>query len=291
MPFLNRLDYLETVVREGSIRKAAESLAITATALNRRILALEDEIGTPLFERLPNGVRLNAAGEIFLHHVRAQGSDLTRVLAQIADLSGLRRGQVHLSICPELHNGFLIQAIAEYRRHHPGVHFTLSEDTPEQALERLETFKADIAVSFETLPPVRVYPIVNIPQTIEVAMHEDHPLATKSAIRLHECRDYPIILPEQGALRTSIDVGLMQQQLSLAAIVVCSNPASLYEYLEYEHALSFHFALARPKHPLITSVALEIKDIGLAHLKIYTVKGRVLPVPAAKFLDQIARAI
>lgn len=291
MRLLNSFDYLETVAKEGSIRKAAEGLAITATALNRRILALEAEIGTALFERLPSGVRLNAAGELFVHHVRAQGSDLTRVLAQISDLSGLRRGQVRLSICSEMQNGVIIKAIADYRRDYPGVNFALFDDSPEETLERLETFKVDIAVSFEVLPPTRVHLITNIPQAIEVAMHPNHPLAQKSCVRLHECRDYPIILPSENTLRTSIDVGLMQQGLNITPTMVCNNTASIHEYLGYENTLAFHFALARPNLPHVHSVPLHSKGLGLAHLKLYKIKGRVLPVPAAKFLDQIVRAI
>ncbi len=289
MRFLNSFDYLEVVVREGSIRKAAEGLAITATALNRRILALEAEIGTPLFERLPSGVRLNAAGELFLHHIRAQGSDLTRVLAQIADLSGLRRGQIRLSLCSEIQNGMIMQAIAEYRRDYPGVSFALFDDDAEATLEQLETFKVDIAVSFDALPPTRVHLISSIPQTIEVAMRTQHPLAAKSCIRLHECRDYPIILPAENTLRTSIDVGLMQQSLNMSPIVVCNTAVSTHEYLEYENALGFHFALARPRVPHIHSVPVHSKDLGLAHLKLYKIKGRVLPVPSAKFLDHMMR--
>ena len=63
MRHLTHLNYIDVVAKEGSIRKAADKLAITSTALNRRILALEEEIGSPLFERLPSGVRLNTAGE------------------------------------------------------------------------------------------------------------------------------------------------------------------------------------------------------------------------------------
>ena len=291
MRLLNSFEYLEAVAKEGSIRKAAESVAITATALNRRILALETEIGMPLFERLPSGVRLNAAGELFLHHVRAQGSDLTRVLAQIADLSGLRRGQVNLSLCSEMQSGAIAKAIAHYRRDYPGVNFALFETNPEETLERLETFKVDIAFSFEVLPPTRTHLITNMPQTIEVAMNPNHPLAQNSCVRLHECRDYPIILPSDNTLRTSIDVGLMQQGLNITPIMVCNNAASIHDYLGYENTLAFHFAFARPNFPHVHSVPVRSKDLGLAHLKIYKIKGRVLPVPAAKFLDQIVRTI
>ena len=47
MKHLSHLSYIDMVARAGSIRKAAEQLNITSTALNRRILALEDELGMP----------------------------------------------------------------------------------------------------------------------------------------------------------------------------------------------------------------------------------------------------
>ena len=55
---------IEAVARAGSMRRAAEDMAITASALNRRIRRFEAEFGAELFERLPGGVRLNAAGEL-----------------------------------------------------------------------------------------------------------------------------------------------------------------------------------------------------------------------------------
>ncbi len=90
MRHLTSLRYIDAVAKAGSIRGAAESLAITSTALNRRILALEEELGVPVFERLPHGVRLSSAGEILIHHIRNQISDMERVRSQIADLSGVR---------------------------------------------------------------------------------------------------------------------------------------------------------------------------------------------------------
>ena len=97
MRHVRLLHYVDAVARTGSIRKAAEQLNITASALNRRIQDLEDELDTPIFERLPRGVRLNAAGEIFIRHIRNQIADLARVRSQIEDLSGFRRGTVAIA--------------------------------------------------------------------------------------------------------------------------------------------------------------------------------------------------
>ena len=54
--------YFDKVRRCGSFREAARSLNVASSAVNRQILKLEEELGTPLFERLPSGLRLTAAG-------------------------------------------------------------------------------------------------------------------------------------------------------------------------------------------------------------------------------------
>ena len=64
------LRYLDEVARSGSIRKAADRLNVAASAINRQILSLEAELDTPLFERLPGGLRLTASGEELIAHVR-----------------------------------------------------------------------------------------------------------------------------------------------------------------------------------------------------------------------------
>ena len=79
---LTPLVYIDVIARAGSIRKAAETLAINSTALNRRVLALEEELGVPIFERLPRGVRLSTAGELLVAHIRAQMSEIEKLQGQ-----------------------------------------------------------------------------------------------------------------------------------------------------------------------------------------------------------------
>ena len=55
MKHLKTFDLIEAVMRAGSIRKAAEDMNLTASALNRRIQNFEQEFGSLIFERLPRG--------------------------------------------------------------------------------------------------------------------------------------------------------------------------------------------------------------------------------------------
>jgi Bacterial regulatory helix-turn-helix protein, lysR family len=83
------LTYVDAVARHGSIRKAADALSVASSALNRQILDLETDLGTALFERLPRGVRLTAAGEVFLAYARQAISELKAVESQVEQLRGL----------------------------------------------------------------------------------------------------------------------------------------------------------------------------------------------------------
>jgi hypothetical protein len=52
------IHYFDAVRRAGSIREASRRLNVASSAVNRQILKLEAEIGAPLFDRLPGGLKL-----------------------------------------------------------------------------------------------------------------------------------------------------------------------------------------------------------------------------------------
>ena len=87
----------------GSIRKAADALNVASSALNRQILDLEADLGSRLFERLPRGVRLTAAGEVLLAYSRQAISQLKAVESQIEQLRGLVRGHVAATVVHASH--------------------------------------------------------------------------------------------------------------------------------------------------------------------------------------------
>jgi len=294
MRALINLKYVETIGREGSIRKAAEKLAITSTALNRRILALEEELGYPLFERLPSGVRLNTAGEIFVDFVRRQFSDLERVRSQMADLAGMRRGNITIISTPEALKTFLPEQLSIYRRQYPQVTFEIRRAFGTEAEEALANLEADIALTMEPVKSPQFRVMATALQKIHVLMAADHPLAGKSEMRLRDCIGYPVILPSaRNGLRQLIDLSLLITPLPLGVVGESDSLDFLHTYLQKEQALSFQVPIAHDpaSEGKLKAIPLSERDIKRGVLHVGHLKDRVLSVAAAKFLEQIMTAL
>ena len=109
------LRYFVEVARCGSVRRASEKLYVAASAVNRQILKLEDELGTELFDRIPNGMRLNAAGERLLRHVQTTLHDFQVTRSELDALKGDRTGHVKVASMDSLFVDVLPSAIESFR--------------------------------------------------------------------------------------------------------------------------------------------------------------------------------
>lgn len=287
--------FIDVIARSGSIRKAAETLAITSTALNRRVLALEDELGVPIFERLPRGVRLSTAGELLILHLRSQASDFDKLKGQLADLAGERRGHVSIACSQALLPFFLPDQIGRYRTEHPGVTFSVRLRDREAAEAALVEHSADLALVFEPIRLSDVQILASVRQPIHAVMAETHPLADKPVLRLRDCAPFPVALPTaQYGVRHLIDLALMRSSLQLRIAIESDNFAFLRLYPAHEPVVGFQIPIGLPEDPNgegIVSRPVDARDVPEGRLYLCQLRGRTLPVAAAKFAAQIEGAL
>jgi len=142
------LTYFRETARQGSIRRAAAKLNVAASALNRQVLKLEAELGTPLFDRLPGGMRLTAAGELLLQHVVATLHDFDGLRARIDDLRAARSGHVAIAAIDSLLVDFLPRAVDQFRRDFPAVTHALDAVAPAEVPRIVAAGEADIDPDF-----------------------------------------------------------------------------------------------------------------------------------------------
>ena len=293
MRHLKLLANVVEVARSGSIRKAAERLNLTPSAMNRRIQDLEAEVGTPLFERRPRGVRLTTAGEMFVRYARSQIAEAERMLSQVEDLRGLRRGPIQIACSQDLALDFLPSRIADFQKQHPKVLFDLKVMDHERALASLAAYEVDLALVYRPAmwPSLRV--IASIPQRLVVIVRSDHPLAARKTVRLSECAEYPAALPDRTLSgRQVLDEVTTRRDLRFNMLAE-SNSFEMLRGLVYRcNMISFQIEIGAPSSDLgmgLTGRPVDVRDLPTADLVLCQLRGRSLPVAAATFAELLLK--
>ena len=296
MRHLDTYRHLIAIAHAGSIRAAADEFAITSTALNRRILALEDELGTVIFERLPRGVRPTAGGEVVLAHARAQLEEAERLRSRLEDLSGARRGHVAVACAHQaLLRDVLPRTISRYRDVHPGVAFTVQECDPVEAAALLSERRVDLAVVFEPQAMPQVEPVSTILEPIRAAFAVDHPLATETGpVRLRDCVRHPLVLPVMSyGVRRLLEKAALRAGLRLEPTVE-SNSYELLRAAALTHgAVTFEIATGQGPETAGERVTrpLSTRDAPPGLLFVGRLRDRALPVAAAAFAELLVDAL
>ena len=114
--------YFLEVVRCGSITKASEKLNVASSAVSRQIARLEEELGTPLFDRHARGTVPNAAGELLAAYALRMQLETERIGNELLALKGLRRGDVKIACNSGFAVHFVPTLVESFRRQHPGIH-------------------------------------------------------------------------------------------------------------------------------------------------------------------------
>lgn len=218
---------LDAVARRGSVRKAAETLHLTAAAVHQQIVNLEQQVGTPLFDRLPRGMQLTAAGEIVLGAVRRMQRDYDQALAQLEGLRMLRRGQVDLGVPHASAESLLPGVLREVLARHPGLRFDVRTGNGETLLRWLAGGEVDLAFCLQRVPPAGVEQVRAWPQRLGAAVAPGHPLVARGArLKLRDCLAHPLVLPSPDMeLRLIADRLAARDRRTLEPVVQTSSVA------------------------------------------------------------------
>ena len=122
----NHLALFRAVAEAGGFSRAAGVVRVSQPAISMQVAELEDAVGTPLFDRLPRGVRLTHAGTVLLDYARRIAVLEADAERAMRELRGLERGRLALGASMTI-GGYLLPAmLGEFRRRHPAVQLHLT---------------------------------------------------------------------------------------------------------------------------------------------------------------------
>jgi DNA-binding transcriptional LysR family regulator len=212
--------YFAAVAQHNSIRDAADALNVAQSALSRQILKLEETFGVRLFERLPRGVTLTAAGEVYLRYARDQIAQAEHMRAEFHALNGMHRGRVRISAIESLTRSLLPRLIAAFREQHPGVGFDVKMDGSEHIIEAVREIDTDIGITYYSQPASDLAVRVSAREPLVAIVAAGHALAQKKSVGLRDVAAFPTALTTRGSRsRSLIDTACWKAGVSLSPVL------------------------------------------------------------------------
>jgi len=187
------LRYVAAVAQLGSVQAAAREVSISASAIDRQILQLEEQLGVPLFERSPKGMRVTAAGEMLLALHQRIGHDLERTLSDLRQLQGVHHGRVKLAAMDSHANGLLPRFVSDLTQRHPGISLDVEVSSPDSATAALAGGQVDVAAIFNLKPAKELHILWSTDLPLGCVMAPGHALAAGAGVTLAEVAAWPLV--------------------------------------------------------------------------------------------------
>jgi DNA-binding transcriptional LysR family regulator len=188
---LRHLRYFIAVGEEQHFGRAANRLHVVQPALSRQIGDLERELGFLLFDRLPRGVRLNAAGKLFLNDARRILQDVDEAKRRAERMALGHAGTLRIGIATAVSwHGLVVNAFREFRRRHPDVELVVHHLVSVHQVEAVVSGRLDAGLAAAVTPwheelEHRQFAL----DRMVLAVPKGHPLTKRKRIRVRDLRD------------------------------------------------------------------------------------------------------
>jgi DNA-binding transcriptional LysR family regulator len=195
---MRALECLVAIVDRGSLTKAAAVLRMSQPALSHQIAAVERELGTPVIERLPRGIRPTAAGLAVAAEARVALAAAERAALAGRRVAAGRGGRIRIACAETMTAWVLVPVLRDWRRRFPDVELDLKEYTSADRMQEvLAAGGADLAVGPR---PGRLDEHTELlgQEEIVVVAAPEHRFAGLAAVPLAELAAEPLVHYHQG---------------------------------------------------------------------------------------------
>lgn len=189
-----QLRYFFHIAELEHFGKAAERLHIAQPALTRQVKQLEEEIGVELFERLPRGVKLTAAGHVFFAQTRDLLAQCDKMIKLTQQVSRGQSGLLRIGFADGVtFNKTFSGILRTFRQSYPNVVLDLIPATSLEQAELIARRDLDLAFVY-WLPKGQSFKSIQFEEEeLMLAVSKSSPLAKRKTLSIKDVGDYPIV--------------------------------------------------------------------------------------------------
>jgi LysR family transcriptional regulator, low CO2-responsive transcriptional regulator len=212
MSLMTQLRAFHLVADAGSFSLAARTAGLSQPTLSAQVRALEASYAVDLFDRRGRGVRMTPTGQsLFALTTRLVAAE-EEARALLTGGRALTRGHLRVSADSAYH---VMPILAELKRLHAGLTFTLKIDNSAAVLDHLTEHGADIAVMAKMTSDPRIFSMKLREDRLIVFVPQGHAWARRRQIRISELAGRDIVVRERGSITREV----FEARLAQAGVV------------------------------------------------------------------------
>lgn len=267
------------VAEARSFTTAAREAGLSQPTLSAQVKKLEARHGVSLFNRRGRRVELTAMGQnlqqittrLFAAHAEAE--------ALLAGAETLRRGHLRIAADSAAH---VMPLLAQLRRHHGGVTFSLGIDNSAEVLARVLAYDADIGVAARRSPDPRLHSQALKQDRLVVFVPRSHAWARRRRIAVEELQGRDLVIREPGSVtREVFEARLAEAGVRPAALIEVQSREAVREAVLAGFGIGVVFQSERGTDPTIHTVEVDGVDLTVAEYVICLEEHRRLPLVRA----------
>lgn len=233
-----QLKVFEAVARLLNYTRAAKELHLSQPAVSMQIKQLEEQVDTPLIEKLGKKLYLTEVGHEMYNYARSTMQQLLDLEETIAQMKTLQQGHLKLAVASTA-NHFVIRLLARFAKVHPKIRISLDVTNRSSLLELLDKNECDLVIMGR--PPINhnlsSSPFMENP--LVVVAHPGHKMVGKKQVSLKELANHEFVTREPGSgTRSAIERFFSEHKLELKSKMEMSNNRAIKHAAEEDLGLA-----------------------------------------------------
>ncbi|GGE35321.1 LysR family transcriptional regulator [Pullulanibacillus camelliae] len=234
---LRQLEYFIAICEELHFTKAADKMGISQPNLSLQIKALEEEIGTPLLDRIGKRIAITEAGHVLLKHAHDIFQTLHNARLEMDDLRHQRGGSLGVGALPSELDFRLTPMFIDFCKKYPNIKLRIFSEV--KLTELVLSNEIDIGISAKPLFDSRLVIRPLVKEAYGIVVSKNNELSSKKSIALHELQGMPIVTYPKGFwARDFLENYCHQHGIHLNVVVETSSNPSLFNFVRENIAVA-----------------------------------------------------
>lgn len=196
---LRQLEVFLAVADSGSFSRAAEAVLLTQSTVSQHVAALEEELGTPLFDRTGRGAELTEGGVLLQRHARRVTAECQALRHALAEFCGSENQQLVVGASNIPGTYLLPGLLGRFALRHPGVTLQLVSGDSREIVAQLVQRRLALAVVGDRLADESLTFVPLLHDALQLVVGPGHPWRGRRRVTLAELSAEPLLVREEGS--------------------------------------------------------------------------------------------